>query len=105
MCIVTLTDGTIFQAAPDGVGNMVCPDTLNDGIFTDDNLSEVTIEENGITSVYIDQIMRTFYYQDDGSTFIRIGDKTDIEKLKSEYESTIQMLTDCLLEMSEAVYA
>ena len=102
---VTLKDGTSFYTTPDGVGNMICSDRLDKDIFSDDNLARLTIEENGAESVYENQILRTFYYQDDGSTFIRIDDKSEMELLKTEYETAIQMLTDCLLEMSEAVYA
>ena len=72
---VTLKDGTNFSAIPDGAGNMICADTLDKDLFSDDNLSRVTIEENGGISVCEDQILRTFYYQDDGSTFIRLDDK------------------------------
>lgn len=101
---ITLADGTEFDAHSDGIGNLICADTLDNKIFSDDNLALVTIEENGGISVYTNQLLRTFYYQPDGSTFIRIDEKTEMEKLKTEYETAIQMLTDCILEMSETVY-
>lgn len=98
---IILTNGTIFAAASDGVGNLICPETLDRDIFSNDNLSRITILDNGTESIYTEQVLRTFYYQADGSTFIRLDDKTEMEK----QAEIIQMLTDCLLEMSEAVYA
>lgn len=101
---ITIADGTEFDAQPDNVGNLICAERLDKGIFTDDNLARVTIEANGTVSVYTNQILRTFYHQPDGTTFIRIDEKTEMEKLKTEYEATIQLLTDCILEMSEEIY-
>ena len=105
MCYVTLADGTSFYATPDGVGNMICPEILDKSIFSNDNISYVTISENGIESIYEDQILRTFYYQEDGTTFIRLDYKNEMEKLREEYDAAVQLLTDCLLEISEMVYA
>lgn len=98
---VTLSDGTIFEAMSDGAGNMICNKRLEKAIFSPANLSHIIIVENGAESIYENQALRTFYYQADGSTFIRFGDKTEMEK----QAETIQMLTDCLLEMSEIIYA
>ena len=101
---VTLSDDTTFKAMPDGVGNMICPDTLDKSIFSHTNLSRVTVEENGIESVYTDQTLRTFYHQEDGSTFIRISDKTDMEKISLDIDMILDLSADqeyklCLIEL------
>lgn len=102
---VTLKDGTSFYATSDGVGNLICASILSQDIFSDDNISQVTISANGIQSIYYNQVLRTFYYQDNGTTFIRLDEKTELQKLKSETELSNQMLIDCLLEISETLYA
>ena len=96
-----LTDGTEISAASDELGNYIGPETLDEGLFTDENLVSVTIiEDTGTRGVYKDQTLRAFYHTENG-TFFRISEKTEAEKTAE----TIQMLTDCLLEMSETVYA
>ena len=102
---VTLKDDTSFYATSDGVGNLICATILNKDIFSNENLSQVIISENGVQNVYYDQILRTFYHQDNGTTFIRLDEKTELQKLKSETDISTQMLTDCLLEISEILYA
>ena len=94
---VTLADGTEFDAVPDGAGNMVCEDTLDKDIFDNDNLSEVTIDG----TVYEDQALRTFYHQEDGSTFIRISDKTEMEKLREDMEDGMKGLLEFMLGEEE----
>ncbi len=94
---VTLADGTSFTAVPDGAGNMISAETLDKAIFSDDNLSFVTISENGMENVYEDQVLRTFYYQNNGETFIRIADKTEMEKIKQDMEDAFNGLLEFVL--------
>lgn len=90
---VILADGTGFDARSDGAGNLICAERLEKEIFSNDNLSSVTVngEENE------DQILRTFYYQADGSTFIRIADKTEMEKLKEDVADAFSGLLEFML--------
>ena len=41
----------------------------------------------------------------DGRYWFSLYELTDEERYRAELESTIQMLTDCLLEMSEQIYS
>lgn len=104
MWYVCLADGFEFYAVPDGVGNLICPDTLDKRAFAAENLVQVIIEENGTQSIYEDQILRTFYHQEDGSTFFRIGDKTEIETINEMNDMFIDLLSEqeyklCLIEL------
>ena len=99
---VTLSDGSEFNATSDGVGNMRCTEMLDDDLFSDENLARVTIEENGDISVYEDLILRTFYHQSDGSTFIRIDEKNEMEKLEhniTQYRAVLDDERDMMLDL------
>ena len=64
------------------------------------------IQEGEVSWTAEDQILRTFYYVN-GNTFIRLDAMSEIELLKeknAELEETNDMLTECILEMSEVVY-
>lgn len=90
---VILADGTAFDARPDGAGNMVCAEKLDKEIFSNENLSSVTIDG----AEYEDQILRTFYYQPDDSTFIRIAEKSEMEKLREDMSDALNGLLDFML--------
>ena len=99
---VTLSDGTELTAQSDGVGNMICIETLDKDLFSDENLARVTIEENGGVSVYENQTLRTFYHQNDGSTFIRIDEKNEMEKLIQstvKYRAALDDERDMMLDL------
>ena len=89
---VTLADGTEFDARPDGAGNMICAEHLDKEIFSPENLSSVPIDD----IEYEDQILRTFYYQGNG-TFIRIAEKTEMEKLKDDMADALNGLLEFVL--------
>ena len=98
---VKLADGTQFEGTPDGAGNLIIDDSIDQSVFTDTALSKVIITENGIDQTYMDQVLRTYYGYDSGRVLIRLSEKTDIEKL----EETNSLLEECILEMSEIIYA
>lgn len=90
---VTLADGTEFFARPDGAGNMISAERLDKDLFSNENLSSVTIDG----AEYEDQILRTFYYLADGSTFIRIAEKTEMEKLREDMSDALNGLLEFML--------
>lgn len=72
---------------------MICAERLEKEIFTNDNLSSITIDGEE----YEDQILRTFYYRADGTTFIRIAEKTEMEKLKEDMADAFSGLLEFML--------
>ena len=90
---VTLADGTEFTGSPDGAGNIVSQGLLDPEDFTPDNLSEVQISiDEGEPDTYTNQVLRTFYYQGDGTTFIRLSDMTELERLELDYNAKLDYL-------------
>lgn len=99
---VTLADGTAFDAVSDGAGNMMADAGLDESVFTSANLSEVTISENGAEPYTLrNQVLRMFAPYGKDKLLIKLGDKTELETLREENA----MLTECILEMSELIYA
>lgn len=100
--IITFADGTIIYA--ENNGNCYITDTRP---AFPDNLSDVTVQiSNGDTS-------RGQIYQHaeviecanvDGRYWFAFRELSPEELRQKELNDTIQMLTDCLLEMSETVY-
>lgn len=98
---VKLATGTQFEATPDGAGNLIIDNSIEESVFTETALSKVIITEDGRDQTYTDQVLRAYYAYGVGSVLIRLSEKTDIEKLASVNE----MLEECILEMSEIIYA
>ena len=98
---VKLADGTQFGAMPDGAGNYIIDNSIDVSVFTQAALSKVIITEDGHEQTYLNQVLRTYYAYDIGSILIRLDGMTDYEKL----ESANSMLEECILEMSEIIYA
>lgn len=99
--IVKLADNTQFEATPDGCGNLLIDDSIEESVFSADNLSKVVMTEDGHEHTYTEQVLRAYYAFDAGRVLIRISDMTDVERL----ENTNAMLEECILEMSEIIYA
>lgn len=98
---VTLADGTVFEAVSDGAGNMMTDAGLEESVFSSENLSAVTVSENGAAPYTLrNQALRMFAPYMGSKLLIKFGDKTEMETLKEENA----MLTECILEMSELIY-
>ena len=98
---VTLADGTVFEAVSDGAGNMMTEAELEESVFSSENLSTVTISENGAAPYTLsNQALRMFAPYMGSKLLIKLGDKTELETLREENA----MLTECILEMSELIY-
>lgn len=105
---VTLTDGTEFEAISDGAGNLITEAEVTSEMFQKENLKTVTIrEDDNEPYVLHDQVNRTFMTYGEGKIMIRLDDKTIMEKLQDENTALREandMLTECILEMSEIIY-
>lgn len=71
---------------------MICAEHLDKEIFSPENLSSVTIND----IEYEDLVLRTFYYQGEG-TFVRIAEKTEMEKLKDDMADAFNGLLEFVL--------
>lgn len=105
---VTLVDGIEFEAVSDGVGNLIIDDDIAEEAFEKDNLKTVIIQE-GETEPYMlnNQINRCYIPYGDGKVMIRLDSMTETEKLREEnlaLQAQNDMLTECILEMSEIIY-
>ncbi len=90
---VTLADGTEFDGVPDGAGNIIVSEELDEEVLSPDNISEVQISVNGGEPyTLVNQVLRTFYYQGDGTTFIRLSEMTEIERLEADYNAKLDYL-------------
>lgn len=99
---VTLSDGTAFDAVSDGAGNMMTEAGLEESVFSSENLSTITVSENGAAPYTLrNQVLRMFAPYMGSMLLIKFGDKTELETLREENA----MLTECVLEMSELIYA
>lgn len=110
--VMTLVDGTKFEGTGDGCGNMIIGKTVTEDKFTIENLREVTVVEGNYEYKIVDQILRLYTPYGTDSVMIKIDNMTDVEKIEYDYkakvadlEATNAMLQDCVLEMSEIVYA
>lgn len=106
--VVTLADGTHFTAVPDGVGNLITEDEITSEMFTKQNLKAVTFKE-GEAEPYImhNLVNRTFLVYGEEGIMIRLDEMTEMEKLRDEntaLQEANDMLTECILEMSEIIY-
>jgi len=89
---------------------------INNIIATADNLSEITLEEcddsGNVTSSYTYQnfsMVRSVGFNTDSSSGVRynvlvIAQLSTLEIAQKEQAANIDMLTGCVLEMSEQVY-
>ena len=90
---IVLADGTEFDGVPDRAGNIIVPEELDREALSPDNLSEVQISVNGGEPyTLVNKVLRTFYYQGDGTTFIRLSEMTEIERLEANYNAKLDYL-------------
>ena len=99
--LITLADKTKIEAASDGAGNFIISSEYTKSLFSSENISEVKIEYSGRTDTLKKQVLRTYYDYGIGQVLIRFSDMTDYERL----EEVNNMLEECILEMSEIIYA
>lgn len=89
---ITLADGTNFLAAPDGAGNFIADEYIENEYFSTDNISEVIISDgNTVIGTLINQVLRTYYPVENG-TFFRLSDMTDLEKIEADYNAKLDYI-------------
>lgn len=103
---ITLADGTVLDNLELNGNNYIAEDAIDNAVFKD-NLATVTITDGTTAETYDDLVLRSNRVEN-GRSWLVFGQKTqhekDMERI-AELESHNQMLTECLLEMSETVYA
>ena len=102
--IITKNGNVISDLAMNGT-MFVSQSEVTDDMLTAENLERVSIVEtdgegNEHETVMKDAICDSILHWDEGWLF-NIREKTEIEKLRAEND----MLTECVLEMSEILYA
>ena len=96
---ITFSNGLVVQADVNGT----CYITDSKPDFPDD-LSNVTISD-GTTERVIRQVEIIECHPFDDRYWFGLYELSPEELKQKELEDTIQMLTDCLLEMSEQIYS
>jgi len=106
---ITLNDGKEFNAVADGCGNLIVTEGVTEEDLTIENLSSISVSENDGEAYELEhRILRGFRKRADGKYLVVIGEMTELELLKQQNEQlqeTNDMLTECILEMSEIIYA
>lgn len=103
---ITLADGTVLDNLELNGNNYIAEGAIDNAVFKD-NLATVTITDGTTAETYDDLVLRSNRVEN-GRSWLVFGQKTQQEKAMerlAELESQNQMLTECLLEMSETVYA
>nr|DAP05005.1 MAG TPA: hypothetical protein [Caudoviricetes sp.] len=103
---ITLSDGTVLDNLELNGNNYIAEGAIDNAVFKD-NLATVTITDGTTAETYDDLVLRSNRVEN-GRSWLVFGQKTQQEKAMerlAELESQNQMLTECLLEMSETVYA
>lgn len=98
MTIIKLKDGTELNVTLNGT-TYESKVPIPDGTFMDDNLSEVTID--GV--LYRNMVLISSYPWNDGTRFA-LREMTEQEIRNQELQSQVELLTGCILEMSEILY-
>lgn len=106
MYTITLNDGSKIENLTLNGNNFVSDKMIDDSVFAD-NLNHVEISDGTNTTAYDDMFLASNRV-DGGKSWIVLLEKTDemkrqeqIEELKVQNETLLQ----CILEMSEIVYA
>ena len=106
MYTITLNNGTKLKNLTLNGNNFISEKIIEDAVF-DGNLKRVEISDGEKTTVYEDMFLAS-NRADGGKSWIVLLEKTDemkrqeqIEELKVQNETLLQ----CILEMSEIVYA
>lgn len=106
MYTITLNNGTKLENLTLNGNNFISDKIIEDAVF-DGNLGRVEISDGEKTTVYEDMFLASNRV-DGGKSWIVLLKKTDemkrqeqIEALKAQNETLLQ----CILEMSEIVYA
>lgn len=106
MYTITLNNGTKLENLTLNGNNFISEKIIEDAVF-DGNLKRVEISDGEKTTVYEDMFLASNRV-DGGKSWIVLLEKTDemkrqeqIEELKVQNETLLQ----CILEMSEIVYA
>lgn len=106
MYTITLNNGTKLENLTLNGNNFISEKIIEDAVF-DGNLERVEISDGENTTVYEDMFLASNRI-DGGKSWIVLLEKTDemkrqeqIEELKAQNETLLQ----CILEMSEIVYA
>lgn len=106
MYTITLNNGTKLENLTLNGNNFISEKIIEDAVF-DGNLKRVEISDGEKTTVYEDMFLASNRV-DGGKSWIVLLEKTDemkrqeqIEDLKAQNETLLQ----CILEMSEIVYA
>ena len=103
---ITLSDGTVLSGLELNGNNYIADGLIDDSVFAG-KLGKITISDGEHTETYEDMVLLSNRVED-GRSWLVFGQKTQQEKAMerlAELESQNQMLMECLLEMSEMVYA
>ena len=103
---ITLSDGTVLGALELNGNNYIADGLIDDTVFAG-KLGKITISDGEHTETYEDMVLLSNRVEN-GRSWLVFGQKTQQEKAMerlAELESQNQMLMECLLEMSEMVYA
>ena len=106
MYTITLNDGTQIQNLTLNGNNFISDKIIEDAVF-DGNLDRVEISDGEKTTVYEDMFLASNRVDGEKSWIVLLR-KTDEMKRQKQMEALKtqnDMLLDCLLEMSEIVYA
>lgn len=95
---LTLKDGTKIETILNG-NNYISDTDVSDDLLTDENLSEMKFGD-----VTAKNMKCTNHFEEGGKFHFIFSEMTEQEIKEKEMQSTIDMLTECLLEMSSVVY-
>lgn len=103
---ITMADGTVLSDFELNGNNYIADRPIDNAVFAG-KLGRITISDGERTETYEDMVLLSNRVEN-GRSWLVFGQKTQQEKAMerlAELESQNQMLTECLLEMSETVYA
>lgn len=106
MYTITLNNGTKLENLTLNGNNFISEKIIDDAVF-EGNLKRVEISDGEKTTVYEDMFLASNRV-DGGKSWIVLLEKTDEMKRQEQIEALKaqnDMLLECLLEMSEIVYA
>lgn len=90
---IILADGTALHGVSDGVGNFIIDGTIEKDALSPANLSEVQIKiDDMLIDSVSNQVIRTHYFLNDGKTFIRFSDMTELEKIEFNYNAKLDYI-------------
>ncbi|WP_312372056.1 hypothetical protein [Lachnoclostridium sp.] len=108
---IRLKDGTvhnILTAAPNFISMEISPDEFAStySTLTEDNLSmyQILTEDGSVCGIYTNKYVFEATIRDGIATFVLSDVDTTSKRIKDLEESNA-MLTECILEMSQVVYA